>query len=575
MNKEELLREFSHLPESKIRTFTDEELDVISDLMSACVETGQPQVDIRKIAGGEHRTYSFTVVAQDWAGMLDAVSGIIHEGGHNIHYLTAMINSSGKLAVIMMVLSLTPKEARGFEAQRAEFVSLLKMAAQGGLSIRRMVTIGATKIRVFSAVLRELRYNASEEELAEITAPGGELEQFITTRSEPYLTERFPGDLALLILTQHRFQRMIKEAGGVQVKVFNMKTSKEHLTGITVAGLDRFLSLDAVLDALREFTQDYKRKYDKEFVTEDGVSVVRVEITDADYNPLSTEDCLSLENFLRTRLEESRTRRRDLRLKSGAELIGRILVPRLIEETEITGRPQLLILPEGMEEGVAQFRMVLINKGEDFSDQIRRRLDEIQGVVVSSLKVSPARDKNVCLFALYVDVSYLDSEEEIYGAIKKAVQEFLSDIRDFDEGMRRMGVERLRRITELVAERGISPRFAKRVFYGMDDAYRVTTPPEEVAEEIFFVNDILNRFLSGGETVADYIAHDDSYFFGIAGPRGLLSLEPFVEMFRPHEPIFTGLEMMGVNIYLFRVRKTRDVKPRVLLKEMRQKEALR
>ncbi|MGB9590251.1 MAG: hypothetical protein ACPL68_05130, partial [Candidatus Hydrothermia bacterium] len=116
-----------------------------------------------------------------------------------------------------------------------------------------------------------------------------------------------------------------------------------------------------------------KRRYDKEFVTEDGVSVVRVEITDADYSPVSAEDCLALENFLRTRLEESRAKRRDLRLKSGAELTGRILVPRLIEETEITKRPQLLILPEGMEEGVAQFRMILINSGQGFSDQIRRR----------------------------------------------------------------------------------------------------------------------------------------------------------------------------------------------------------
>ncbi len=575
MNREDLLRELSHLPESKRQAFTDQELDLISGLMTALVETGQPQVDIRKISEGERYTYLFIVVAQDWAGMLDAVSGIIHESGHNIQYLTAMTNSSGRLALIMIVLALTPKEARRFETQKSEFVSLLKMAAQGGLSIKRMVTIGATKIRVFGAVLRELRFKASPQELAEITAPGGELEQFITTRSEPYLTERFPGDLALLILTQHRFQKAVKEAGAVQVKVSNIKTSKEHLTGITVAGLDRFLSLDAVLDAVREFTPDYKRKYDKEFVTEDGISVVRVEITDADYNPLSAEDCLALENFLRTRLEESRTKRRDLRLKSGAELIGRILVPRLIEETEITGRPQLLILPEGMEEGVAQFRMILINSGEDFSDQIRRRLDEIRGVVVSSLKVSPARDKNICLFALYVDTSYLDSEEEIYGAIKMAVQEFLPDIRDFDEGMRRMGVERLRRITEIVAERGIGPRFAKRVFYGMDDAYRVTTPPEEIAEEIVFVQDILNRFLSRGEIVADYIAHGESYLFGIAGPRGLLSLEPFVELFKPYDPIFTGLEMMGVNIYLFKLRKTRDVKPRVLLKEMRQKEALR
>ncbi|MGB9590250.1 MAG: hypothetical protein ACPL68_05125, partial [Candidatus Hydrothermia bacterium] len=252
MNREDLLKRLSHLPESKARAFTDQELDLIAGLMTALLDTGQPQVDIRKIGEGERHTYSFIVVAQDWAGMLDAVSGIIHERGHNIQYLTAMTDSSGKLALIMIVLLLTPKEARGFEAQKSEFVSLLKMAAQGGLSIRRMVTIGATKMRVFSAILRELRFKASEEEFVEITAPGGELEQFVTTRSESYLTERFPGDLALLILTQHRFQKAVKETSGVQVKVSNMKTSKEHLTGITVAGLDRFLSLDTVLEAIRE-----------------------------------------------------------------------------------------------------------------------------------------------------------------------------------------------------------------------------------------------------------------------------------------------------------------------------------
>ncbi|MEO0140282.1 MAG: hypothetical protein ABIM88_01875 [candidate division WOR-3 bacterium] len=575
MNREELISRLSHLPESRKRVFTDEELDVIARLMSACAETGQPQIDIRKTADGERHSYHFLIVAPDWAGMLDAVSGIIHAAGHNISYLTAMVDSSGKLAVIMMLLSLAAEEAKRFENQKAEFISLLKMAAQGGLSVRRMVTIGATKIRVFSAVLRELKHLAPPDEFAEIIAPGGELEQFITTRSESYLTERLPGDIALIILTQRRFQKKVKEGAGVQVKVSNIKTTKEHLTGVTVAGLDKFLSLDAVLDAIREFLPDYKRRYDKEFVTEDGVSVVRVEITDADYNPLSASDCLSLENFLRTRLEESRVQRRDLRLKSGAELIGRILVPRLIEETDLTERPQLLILPEGMEEGVVQFRLILVNRGEDLSDGIRRRLDEVKGIVVSSLKVSPARDKNICLFSLYVDSSYFGSEEEIYAAIKRAVQEYFPDVRDFDEGMRRMGVERLRRITEIVVERGISPRFAKRVFYAMDDAYRVTTPPEEIAEEIVFVQDILSRFLSKGEVVADYIAQSDSYFFGVAGPRGLLSLEPFVELLRPYDPIFTGLEMMGVNIYLFKLKKTKALKPKLLLKEMRQKEIAR
>jgi len=575
LTREDVLAELSHLPANKLDSFSESELDVLARLMSACLSTGQPQIDMTLVPEDEIYSCNLTLVAPDWAGLLDAVSGAIHERGHNIQYLTAMVNASGHLAIIILFLRLTKKEAKALEMSKNELVSLLAVSARGGMSIRRMVTIGTSKIRVYSATLEELGHMATPDEMSEMTVPGGELEMFITTRSESYLTERFPRDLAILILVQHRFQKKVLADESVQVKVSNLKTTRENLTGISVAGIDQYLSLDVLLDAIREFVPDYKRKYDKEFVTSEGVVVVRLEIVDADYQPLSPEACVSLQNFLLSRLQESRIKRRDLRMKSGAELIGRILIPRLIEETETTDRPQLLILPEGMEEGIVQFRIVLVNRDEDHSERIRQSMDGVGGLVVASLKTNKARDDFVSIFTLFVDTSHFNSEEEIYAAIKKCVSAEMPDIRDFDEGMRQMGIKKLKEIQALTAERSISFRFVKRVFYGMDDAYRVTTSAGEMAEEIVFVNDLLTRFLSKGGIVADYISHENHLVFGIAGPNGGLSVEPYVEMFREHQPIFIGLEMMGVNIYLFRIRKTRAVKPTNLLKEVKSKEALR
>ncbi len=560
----EALGRLSHLPPEKLRLFSPEELELLERMFAEAERTQNPQVDISK---AKDNLYRLTVVAPDWAGLLDAVSGVIHERGHNIQFIVAATDSSEKLAFILMILKLSPEEARRLQSQ--EMLALLKHAARGEVSVRRMINVGAKKLRVFLAISEELKALAKPREYKEIVKPGGELEQFVVTRSQAYLTERDPRTLAELVLIQHRFQKAVLKGKGIQVRVANLIAKGQELTGVTVAGESRAVSLYDVLEAIRQFVPDFRRLYDKEFNTDEGVAVIRVEFVDADYKPLLPGLCPSLENFLKERLRVRGTRPWDIRLRSGAELVGRILIPRLIEETEQTGRPQLLILPEGVDEGVAYIRMVLVNKGEDYSEEIRRALDEKTGVVVAHLKVNQARDMRVCLFSVHVDIAHFRNEEEIYNALREAVMRFLPQVRDFDEGMRRLSMSKLRQVEEILGDR-VPLRFIKRVFYSFDDAYRVTTSAQELAEEIAFVHELFTRRLATGKPVIDFIQEKDNLVVGVAGIR--LPLEPIADALKEFKPFFNGVEVMGVNVYLFKFKKPKDRKPKTLLKGIKLEE---
>ncbi|RLI12156.1 hypothetical protein DRO33_02990 [Candidatus Bathyarchaeota archaeon] len=558
-----VLDRLSHLPPEKLKGFSERELELLEKMFAEVERTQNPQVDISQ--AGE--LWRLIVVAPDWAGLLDAVSGVVHERGHNIQFLVATTDREERLAFIMLFLKLAPKEAEELRSQ--EMLALLKHAARGEVSVRRMINVGAKKLRVFLAISEELKSLAKPKEYKEIVRPGGELEQFVVTRSQAYLTERDPRTLAELVLLQHRFQEAVRKGKGVQVRVANLMAGGEELTGVTVAGESRALALYDVLEAIRQFVPDFRRRYDKEFDTDDGIAVIRVEFVDGEYRPLPPELCVSLENFLRERLGSRGVRPRDFRLRSGAELVGRILIPRLLEEAEQTGRPQLLILPEGVDEGVAYFRMVLVNEGEDLSERIRRSLDTKTGVVVANLKVNQARQMRVCLFSVHVDLAHFQSEEEIYEALRGAVLEHLPQARDFDEGMRRLSMAKLREIQELLGDR-VPARFVKRVFYSFDDAYRITTPSQELADEIAFVYDLFTRRLASGRPVVDFIQERDKIVVGVAGIR--LPLEPIAEALKDYKPFFNGAEVMGVNVYLFKFKKPKGRRPKTLIKGIKLEE---
>jgi len=291
------------LPYGKEAGFTSRELAAyVSLLQKVKDKPDSVHVDI-VIEEKDRRSFAtVTVLAPDWAGLLDSVVSVIHERGYNLEYLQGFLTRGGRYAVITVSLELSEKLTKRFLEEKATLEKLLKSMARSDRAIMKLLRGEARKLQKYREVIAILHGLCSADEIAEIV--GSEAERFFASRPGAYIEERKPDDLAKQILTNYRFQREVEAHGGVKVSVSNIETSKELLTAVSVVGLDREIALDDVLQGLREFLVDFQRKYDKEFVTDQGVAVFRVEIQTAEGTWLEEGQLTELELMLTEKLKQ-------------------------------------------------------------------------------------------------------------------------------------------------------------------------------------------------------------------------------------------------------------------------------
>jgi len=562
---QEAAEKFSHVEERRLLSFSPEEWDKILYLLKLAESTGEVQVDLS--AGyskcGKPQLL-LILIAPDWAGLVNTVAGFIHEGGYNINYLTAMVDSSGKYGIITTHIILnSEEEMKKVEEEIRQRLGLLKAVARGGGSIEKLVHIGTKKLEVYEKVVEAIKKMAQEEELKELLSERGEVERFIISRSEAYLVERKPEDLARQILTNYRFQKLLREKGrGAYVSVENIETTREKLTCISAAGFERDLSLDDVMDWLREYIPDYIRKYDKQFVTSDGIAVIRLEITDGSGQPLKEEELPLLERQLFNKLKRRR-QRETFELKAGTELLGRVLIPKLIQEAESSGKAQAYILPGKVTRDSAEFKLIVVSpfkkdEGESIHDKLLDSLSAEAGISVSSAKPpTKMRGFEVSYINLKADLAEFNTEEEIYDVIKQRLQEVLGEFRDFDEGMRRLDRQKMKQVLASLENRGLAPRFVKQFFYAMDDFYRISASVDEITDQIMFASDILRMYLKSGSNriLCDFIERDTYVLVGIIGPQGEVNLERYLRTLGKFNPVLTVLDIFGASLIVFYFKK--------------------
>jgi hypothetical protein len=575
---EEVKREFGYLEREILSFFTPPEWEKILTLLNKVKKTGDVQVEFLSRGKKPPFVFEVTVVAPDWAGLVDTVAGIIHERGYNIQVLLGLVNSSGEYGIVHAQLLLRNEGEIGLVLEDFKSISsLLKVVAKGGRSIEKLLYGGAKKLEIYEGIVRELKKMAEPFELDELLKEDGEVERFVVSRSEAYLVERNPEDLAEQILTNFRFQRKLREKGrGVFVKVRNLLTKRERLTCITVAGFERELTLDDVLDEIREFLPEFQRKYDKQFVTEDGITVIRLEITDEKGEPLKEDDLPLLEQHLREHLMRKK-RREAFDLKAGTELFGRVLIPRLVQEVEHTGIPQMYLLPGRVTREYAEFKLAIVIPLEDRPlGEVRHslidRLSHVPGLVVTSAK-PPSKSKGleIIILNLRAELGEFSSEEEIYDVIKASLNEVIPSFRDFDEGMRRSDRRKLEQVLEILKERGIEARFVRHYFYEMDDFYRISAPTDELAYEVSFGYNLLKEYLRKGDGIwIDGDCKNQLLLIGVVGPPGKINLEAYLGILKEWDPLLTRLEEYGAALLVFNLKKKKGVPSlRVILQRIR------
>jgi len=422
----------------------------------------------------EEKKGKIFLVAKDWPGLQDAISTAIHERGFNLDFFMGFVLDKGLAGIIAEINFKNEDIKKKFESEKEFLKRHLRDIAIFDPWMKGLLDSTASKLRIFREVLRILKKEIKKKKLVkEIII---ETEKFFSSRSWAYIGEREPQDLAQQILMQIELRKTVKEFGGIHVHIKNFRTASEELTGILIAGHARELFLDQVFDVLREIIPDFIRKFEKVF-TEEGVTVIRLEIQTPDGRWYPENKHLLIENYL---IEHLKIRRRKIlseRVRVSPEVIGRMIIPSLIQETRNTGIPQIYIQLTWITEENYYYKLLGVvprRKEETYTDEIIKHLEREEGIrVLSSKAPSFSYDFEIIIINISASVIKFPSPEDAYRRLNGILRKIIGNFRDFDRGLREVETEKFNQLEEKMAGLGIEPHLLRRLFYSLDEFFRV------------------------------------------------------------------------------------------------------
>ncbi len=495
-----------------------------------------PKPAIKKYPG----VYFFGLLAKDWHGLVVSATGII-TGKWNIATHWGMILPYKKEKLGMMIFGIEVESKGNVDeilACREEIREKLYKACFKGWRKHILLVHGTKKVEMFEEVMELLKQHRKlEYELAE------EVTKFFDSRGEEYLEERSPKDLAELILTNYKFIQKVRKSGGKpQVKVKHLRTKKEKLTGITIVCWDRDFSLLLAIDAIREISF-CTLKYNKEFVTPDGISVYRIEI-----NEYQSEE--EIEKSIMRKITTRKFERVALKQSvCGFEQYSRAIIPKLIKEHSSTLIPQVYISPEFIAPEFIHFKVIIV-KDISFSWTTKAigKLDKIKGfTVLGSKPPTVYQNSELSIFDLRVNTKVLLDTDSIYSTIRETLGKTLGKFRDFDEGMRRMDIEKFSEVKRQV--KWVSRDLLREIYYGIEDFCRVNSSQEEIVEIVK-----LGVHLSRAKAPnIKWIEVASCTLIGVSSRKNILS--QVLKILVKYETGVSKIQIGDLNLLLLRIEK--------------------
>ncbi|MEN3045174.1 MAG: hypothetical protein ABDH37_08200 [Candidatus Hydrothermales bacterium] len=499
----------------------------------------------------EERRGRIYVVAKDWPGLQDAISTSIHERGFNLHFFMGFVLEKN-LAGIIAEVELTDHNIREKFRKEKEFLKrYLPDIAKFDPWMKGLLDSTASKLRIFREVLRILRKELKRKKLIKDIVV--ETEKFFSSRSWAYIGSRKPEDLAQQILMQIELRNLVREKGGIHVHIKNFRTLSEELTGILIAGSSRDLFLDQVLDVLRDIIPDFRRKFEKVF-TEDGVTVIRIEIQTPEETWYPEEKHLIIENYL---IEHLKLRRRKIlseRLRVSPEIIGRVIIPSLIQEVKNTKIPQIYTFLTGVTDEHIYFKVlgVIPKKSEgSYTDEIIKSLDKIKGInVVSSKAPSFSHDYEIVIINTCSESALFDSPDDVYKILNDTLREVIGNFRDFDQGLRILENLKFNQLEEKMAGSGIELHLLRRLFYSLDEFFRVQIDIEDLTLGFKMLWSNVMKYASSHEFLCNFKNGKKTSIVTFCGDRAENMFETVLDEFKGKELSALRFDDFGFVAYL-------------------------
>ena len=431
------------------------------------------------------------VMTLDWPGLADCAAGVVHEKGWNIAFLKGVtLRYQGRdLGVILVGIKVEDAMARdALAAEQETFIRDLRQVSCGGKAKSFLLTRNVRKLEVYSQVIECIERIYEGDSLERIVGEDGETVKFFASRSNAYVLERTVGDLARMVITNFKFVKRVRTSGGlVQIDVANLVTTRERLTGVTVAGFERDISLQLILDSLRKAFPGFVRKFNKEFTTGDGITLYRLEVCDGKGNPADEATLTRIRQTLHLAATRKKVEKANwIESIGGFEHYARAIIPLLVKDFEISGQPQVFIAAGQSNEVMQEFKLIMVLPPATDEDPLSRFFDAIEGVEgLGILSTHPPKlmgEKRVEMLDVSADLGIFSERAQIYALLKQRIGEIVGEFRDFDEGMRRADRQNLQQVQERLPE--VDGDLIREFYYHLDDFYRVGAPVDELADLI-------------------------------------------------------------------------------------------
>ncbi|MFO8183072.1 MAG: hypothetical protein R6U39_02745 [Candidatus Aegiribacteria sp.] len=513
------------------------------------------------------------VAAVDWPGLATVVLSELHHSGWNLDVLEGFALNSDSVRRGFVITGIRDEDVNrqdDFVSDARRMARLLANLAQGRAGTVSLLSRAAERLEKFEQVRESLETLYGRKPVPPgILGEKGELVLFISSRSDEYLAERKASDLAWIIKTNFQLVSMVRTSSGKpQFAIKNLRTTREHLTGINIAGFERDISFQNCVTALTHAWYGASIRHQRRYTTRDGIISIRIEMTGpSGLSATRAEQTVIKRSLKKLLVSHELEKLKRIYRYGGGEHYARALIPLLIKESESTGMNQAYIAVVSSTTFEAQLKLVLVT-GKLDSDAHDNRIIELVGALNAIKGLSVVSFRSPSSYGdIWVDILNITMEredfaemEDVYREIKLAIEDNFGQFRDFDRGMRLNDVRQLKEIRDRLVD--IPDNVITDFYYHIEDFLRASVSVDELSEHIELVYGSISGFLSNQvepetPTALDIVedGRKVATLICMVSDSDSVGFQHLLEAVREYKVNVSVIEWSGVSAILFRIQK--------------------
>ncbi len=430
-------------------------------------------------------------LAEDWPGMSNSILGIVHHHSQNVLFIKGFTLECKDKTIGMVLLAFklnSQLEYNDFLENKKAMMAKIKEASIGTRGKSLLLEDETVKFEIYTDVVKKIASSYDGEDLSKISGEDGEALKFISSRSRDYLEDRNISDLAKLIIDNYKFQTIIRTGYSEEIiKISNITTKYEKLTGITFACKERLISIDDFLKTLNYLVPAHIIKHHKSFVSNDGILVYRIEIVDRYGEPLKPQTIESIEKSLEKLIMTSASKKfNQYKTIGGFEHFARAVIPFLKTELKRTNLSQVYINADKRTDFSLDIKLFIVSykAGPRRLYRLIGELEKVPGIEINSL-IPPkiySDQIEINILKLNINLTEFATIAEIFDALRSLTSKVYGKVRDFDQGFREIDIRILSELQDKL--NSINSSLIRDIFFNFDELYRIEMPFNLLCEVI-------------------------------------------------------------------------------------------